>query len=270
MLTVIAVSIVCILLIVQVLKMIAIRQTIAVISFLAGGLFLTAGSIIYMQYKQVIPLLQYIVSECTWMLTGGCNLCMILYITRDKIYSWWKLLLFSSLLPAAYLIALCLFNYNWKEFAITLYPVITLVCWPFVILFASWMTEAGLSIPIELYSSWVYPVEKSMPEMKEEDLRDVLVIGLKLTKSKDDPIVTYMRARAPGKIGLGEFFFHFINDYNDRHPETPLQWQTENRPDEWIFYTRHKWFRYCNVLDPDLPVYLNKIKENTIIYCRRL
>ncbi|NIG53732.1 TssN family type VI secretion system protein [Chitinophaga sp. Cy-1792] len=270
MLTLIAVGIVCALLIVQLLKLTGIRLSVLIVLFLISGLILTGGSVIYMQYSRVEQIAFYLLHECIWVMVGLCNLYILQYISKERVYSWWKMIVFTCLLPLGYGALLLLFNYYRKEYAISYYPLVTVICWPFIILFTSWMTAAGMSIPVEIYRTWVYPQEMQVPEMKEDELKDVLVIGLKLTKAKDDPVVTYMRARAPGKIALGVFFFHFINDYNDRHPETPVQWQTNNRPDEWLFYIRHRWFRYCTILDPALPVYRNSIKENTIIYCRRI
>ena len=39
---------------------------------------------------------------------------------------------------------------------------------------------------------------------------------------------------------------------------------------EWWFRVKPKWYQFQRILDPELSVRENKVKENTIIICERI
>jgi hypothetical protein len=131
--------------------------------------------------------------------------------------------------------------------------------------------NTAYSIPAPLYNNWRYPIDQSI-DLPEDDPREkLLVIGFEIAKKVTDPKRTYFRAKAPEGIYLGDLFYFFINDYNELQSETPIQFvDKDNKPFEWIFRLKTKWYQSERVLDPALTVKDNGIKENSVIICDRI
>lgn len=107
------------------------------------------------------------------------------------------------------------------------------------------------------------------PDEREGDR--LLVIGFEIAKKNTDGKKTYFRARAPEGIGLGELFYHFINDYNELHSETPIQYiNHQNEPYEWWFRIKPKWYNGQRILHPNQTMTTNAIRENSVIICERI
>ena len=68
---------------------------------------------------------------------------------------------------------------------------------------------------------------------------------------------------------LGDLFYHFINDYNEVQIETPIEYAIAEEANEWTFRTKPKWYNSSKILNPDLSIKYNKIKENTVVICER-
>jgi hypothetical protein len=70
---------------------------------------------------------------------------------------------------------------------------------------------------------------------------------------------------------LGELYYHFLNDYNDLHNENTIEY-AENGHDahEWWFRRKPKWYQAHRILDPNLSIRENGIKENTVVICERM
>lgn len=131
--------------------------------------------------------------------------------------------------------------------------------------------EKAISIPQKLYKKWYYPLHNPPADPDDEDLRDLIVIGFEMEKTMNENQRTYFRARAPQRMDLGILFYHFINDYNDRHSETPIQIIDEKqRPYAWVFQKKVKWNKANQTFDPETPIFANGIKENTVIICKRI
>ncbi len=130
--------------------------------------------------------------------------------------------------------------------------------------------EKSISLPERQYIKWFYPIDNPLPDPDDDAMRDLIVIGFEMEKTLQDSGRTYFRARAPIRMDLSALFYHFINDYNDRHPATPIELVNEmNKPFGWIFYKKVKWYQKEIVFDPQAPILVNGIKENTVIICKR-
>lgn len=125
-------------------------------------------------------------------------------------------------------------------------------------------------IPTRTYQWWLYPQNREVKEMSETELRDPVLIGFWIQKDVDD-YFTFFRAKAPIKMDLGDLFYHFVVDYNERHPDTPITCSAGNGSSSaWCFYQKRKWWFKPRLLDPDKAVFMNRLKENDIIICRRM
>ncbi|MEZ2446396.1 hypothetical protein QFZ51_002184 [Chitinophaga sp. W3I9] len=131
--------------------------------------------------------------------------------------------------------------------------------------------EKMMAIPVKVHKWWQYPIYKEVPEVNEDEMKDLIVIGLEMEKGPLDNSRTYFRARTPIKMDLGDLFYHFINDYNDRYPNTPIDFVDHTgQPYGWVFHLKPRWFGSAKTLDPDKAVFMNGIKENSVIICNRI
>jgi hypothetical protein len=130
--------------------------------------------------------------------------------------------------------------------------------------------QRAIAMPPKILKQWFYPLGEEL-EPDESKLKNLLVISFEFQKQTSDTHLTNFRARAPQDMEFGELFYHFMNDYNERHPNAKIQFiGTTGEPHGWIFYKKPKWYtlatRYIN---SDKTIFINNIKENDIIICRR-
>lgn len=151
------------------------------------------------------------------------------------------------------------------------YPMMMSCLAFFIPMLVYYTFEAAYSIPAPVYSTWYYPVNNPIDLPPDNPREKLLVIGFELTKKSIDTKRTYFRAKAPEGIELGELFYHFINDYNELHPETPIEFVNEEyEPNEWLFILKRKWYQKKKILDPLMSIRDNDIRENTVIICDRI
>ncbi|MGQ1911706.1 TssN family type VI secretion system protein [Marinifilum sp. RC60d5] len=138
--------------------------------------------------------------------------------------------------------------------------------WLFLHLFNS-----AMDIPLAIYKMWEYPINKKYVRPEYEDLKNPYIITLEFLKSKDAEFVSRFRVRAPENMDFGMFFYHFINDYNQKHPEELIEYGTkEEKLHNWIFYRRPRFIGRWKQVNTEQTVYRNNIKENNVIVCQRL
>ena len=151
------------------------------------------------------------------------------------------------------------------------YPMMLSTLTFFVPMLVYYTFDAAYNIPSPVYSTWYYPVNNTIDLPPENPKEKLLVIGFELSKKALDAKTTFFRAKAPEGIELGELYYHFINDYNELHPETPIEYiDKEYEPDEWLFRMKRKWYQSKLFLDPLISMRDNDIKENTVIVCERI
>lgn len=125
-------------------------------------------------------------------------------------------------------------------------------------------------IPARVFKTWAYP-DKPLPDPTDNELASPAVISFEFQKKTDDKVYTSFRAKAPRDIQFGKLFYFFINDYNGRHPEGTIEVVSKpGTPYQWVFHFKPGFLSGKRYLDPDLTVYHNKIKENSIIVCHRI
>ncbi|MEO7309885.1 MAG: TssN family type VI secretion system protein [Chitinophagaceae bacterium] len=128
--------------------------------------------------------------------------------------------------------------------------------------------EAAYKIPYPMYKSWEYPVNNPIDPPEDNPNEKLLVIGFEIPKKMTDAKRTYFRAKTPESITLGDLFYHFINDYNELQSETPIQIAGEHKlPLIWYFRLKPRWYQRSKVLDPQITIRENKVRENSVIIC---
>jgi hypothetical protein len=128
------------------------------------------------------------------------------------------------------------------------------------------------AIPPKEYKIWYYPVDQYINDPSDEELENPVIISFIFRKNANSNELTTFRAKAPVGMKVGQLFYFFINDYNGRHPEGPISYIDDtSEPYGWIFKkVRNRLLGLKEVIDPDSSVYSNEIKENDLLYCRRI
>ena len=132
--------------------------------------------------------------------------------------------------------------------------------------------EFATAIPVPIYKKWLYPLGKNIKDPTKEELMNPLVISFEFKKRKEENEITNFRVKAPEAMEFGKLFYFFINDYNERHPESRIEYlnHQDQQPDEWIFYFKPGWLKSARHVNFAHTVQANDIKENSIIVCERV
>lgn len=131
--------------------------------------------------------------------------------------------------------------------------------------------EFAISIPLPVFKKWYYPINENIKDPKEDEMQNPLVISFEFNKGHQEDEYSNFRLKAPENMEFGRLFYFFMNDYNDRHPESLIQFMDKsNNPYGWLFYKKPKWYGTLKHIDFSRTVYGNKIKEDDIIICKKL
>lgn len=144
--------------------------------------------------------------------------------------------------------------------------------WFLVPLLLAQTIQALLDIPDKYYKAWYYPLFQEITEPTDEELLEPLVISFIFNKNRNTKEFTTFRARAPINMPVGKLFCYFLIDYNDRNPESEIDFlDHENIPAGWVFFKDKKgFFGTRKVVDTDVSVKGNQIRENDILICKRM
>jgi hypothetical protein len=126
-------------------------------------------------------------------------------------------------------------------------------------------------IPPKVLKEWFYPYQQEQEEPDESKMKNLRVISFEFQKQSTDQSITNFRAKAPVDMELGQLFYYFINDYNERHPNSRIQFiNTSGEPNGWIFYKKPRWYSMITgYVDAEKTIFNNNIKENDVIICSR-
>jgi len=150
------------------------------------------------------------------------------------------------------------------------YVLLAAITWFFVPFFFMHALNRYLLIPGRIFRKWYYPVGKEINDPQDSELVSLLVVSFEFHKKMNDPEITTFRAKAPAHMVFGRLFYYFLNDYNERHREGPIQFlDSEDQPHGWIFY-KTNWFGRKRYIDPDQIIMDNHIRENSVIICQRI
>ena len=150
-------------------------------------------------------------------------------------------------------------------------PMLTSMLGFFTPLLIYYTFETAYNIPASIFPNWQYPVNDPIDLPDERPNEKLLVIAFEICKKNTDKARTNFRAKGPEGMKLGDLFYHFINDYNDMQSETPIEYAEGNtNVYVWGFRLKPKWYQSERVLDPELTVRENLIRENAVIICDRI
>ncbi|MDP4213187.1 MAG: TssN family type VI secretion system protein [Bacteroidota bacterium] len=178
-----------------------------------------------------------------------------------------KGLLFTLLLMLAAALAAAVLYY----FILLDYRFLTYIL-PFVIPYLCWQAcRFFFQIPSRTYKSWYYPLNEEMPDLDMIDLSQIEVVQFVFFKNPQDTTQTNFTSKAPLNMTLGQLFFIFINDYNDKNVQNPISYlKSSGQPYGWLFYRKKKWLGQQHFFDADLSFRDNSIQPNEFIYAVRV
>ncbi len=129
----------------------------------------------------------------------------------------------------------------------------------------------AIAIPPKIIKEWFYPVNEEIDEPEDSKMKNLLVISFEFQKQVTDSDVTNFRAKAPTDMEFGQLFYYFINDYNDRHPNSRISFvNPKGEPHGWIFYKKPNWYSVItNYISAEKTIFNNHIRENDVIICAR-
>lgn len=143
----------------------------------------------------------------------------------------------------------------------------------FLIPFMFYQTfKKAVAIPPKIRKQWLYPVHEQIEEPDERKLKNMLIISFEFEKQTEDFHFTNFRAKAPTDMEFGRLFYYFINDYNERHPNSKIEFiDGSGEPHGWIFYKKSRWHSvFTHYVETEKTIYNNGIRENDVIICTRI
>ncbi len=125
-------------------------------------------------------------------------------------------------------------------------------------------------IPPKIYTTWQFPENyKELAGVSDEEMRDLVVFTLMIKKEENDKDYTLYRAKGPTRIDFGRLFYNFVEDYNERFVEAPIEIQNKDGFYNWVFFKQAQWYESAKYIDPKFTLYMNGIEENSVIVCMR-
>ena len=131
--------------------------------------------------------------------------------------------------------------------------------------------ETAISIPVKLHKRWFYPVNAKYPAPHASDMRNIIILNLVFQKKDGDKHITNFKVKAPRAFEFGRLFYYFINDYNEKNPNSKIHYLDNNgEPYGWYFYTKPQWFSSSVYIDTEHAIDTNNIKDGETIICQRI
>ncbi len=182
---------------------------------------------------------------------------------------WWQLLF--NLMIACVGSILMLFALTALHLSDQYCIMMSSITWFFIPFFFIKSLYRFMSIPKRNLKNWLYPLNETIPPPTDPEMANPVIISFEFQKRNSDPEKTVFRAKAPLAMQMGRLFYYFINDYNERHPGTPIEIASEeNKPYGWVYHFKRKWSLKTKYLDPDATISENQVRENSVIVCRRV
>ncbi|MEI7895824.1 MAG: TssN family type VI secretion system protein [bacterium] len=193
---------------------------------------------------------------------------LVLWSSRTKFVWEFLFSLATALLGAA--LFLLVYNFILKVHVLQ-FIMLTGIIWFFVPFFFVQAFTRYLMIPARIFKKWHYPVGKEINDPLDSELVSLLVVSFVFHKKMNDPEITTFRAKAPAHMMFGRLFYYFLNDYNERHREGPIEFlDSRELPHGWVFHHKPNWLGRKRYIDPEQIITDNHIRENSVIICQRI
>jgi hypothetical protein len=219
------------------------------------------------------PFTLFVLFQAYFLLLG----CAHLYFSRENLKwtgsekTFWLEVLFTVVV-CLYGCMAFVFVYEWFNADGMHFMMAASILMFMIPFFITHTFKKSASIPPKIYKEWFYPVNQEVEEPDDSQMKNLLLISFEFPKRNDDADMTNFRVRVPKDMEFGQLFYYFINDYNERHPDSMIQYVNGSKePHGWIFYKKSKWHTILtNYIDAEKSIYYNQLKENDVIICVRV
>jgi len=127
------------------------------------------------------------------------------------------------------------------------------------------------SIPLEIYTVWKYPLNAPEADFDNIDTSKLYLVEIEFSKTTNDANITNYKVKAPFGMKFGEWYRSFIDNYNYKFEEAPIQHLNNNQqPYGWIFFIKPTFWTGNRYIDASKTIVENKINEKTIIVAKRV
>ncbi|WP_460960176.1 TssN family type VI secretion system protein [Spirosoma litoris] len=133
--------------------------------------------------------------------------------------------------------------------------------------------NALVNVPNEIYKLWYYPRHAEEVAMEGVDYYRLMLLEVQIYKDpnrKDPPIK--VKARTSGDVPFGMWFQKFVDDYNHKFPNDPIQTFDDTAHEYgWLFYSlKPSLFRLRSYIDFEQTIAQNNLRENYLIVAKRV
>ena len=237
---------------------------------LQGLFFIIFGAILY-NLKGTTLNMRFISLQVYMLVAGSVHITFYhLYFKKfdaKEIYKEILIALVSAIFLAAFLVMIIS---HFRELDYMLYSMGALLFFLMPTLCYNLFITA-VSIPAKLHKRWFYPVNTKYPSPQISEMRNVIILNFIFQKNERDPNIINFKVKAPRGFEFGRLFYYFINDYNEKNPNSKIHYlDDKNEPYGWYYYTKPKWFGSSEYIDPELPIDTNNIKDGDTIICQRI
>ena len=134
------------------------------------------------------------------------------------------------------------------------------------------MYEFATQITLPVYESWPYPLGKEIKDPSPNELANPRVISFEFKKKENVDDITNFRVKAPKGMEFAKLFYFFINDYNERHPESEIEILDDKtkKPSSWVFHFKPNWYSSIKHINFNQTISENNIHEDSVIICSRV
>lgn len=145
---------------------------------------------------------------------------------------------------------------------------------PFVlpIVFA-YTFNALVAVPNEIYKLWYYPRHAEEVLLEGVDYYHLMLLEIQIHKdpSRKEPPIK-VKARTAGDVAFGTWFQKFIDDYNHKFPNDPIQTFDDTAHEYgWLFYSlKPSLFRLRHYINFEETIAQNKLREHYLIVAKRV
>lgn len=172
-------------------------------------------------------------------------------------------------------LGMALFSYIFNFFSTLDYGLWAATCLlPFIApMVFSYAYAALVAVPNEIYKLWYYPRQAEEILIEGVDYYRLMILEVQVRKhpsSTGKPIK--VKARTTEEMPFGMWFQKFIDDYNYKFPNDPIETlDHESNEYGWLFYSlKPSLFRLRQYIDFEQTISQNKLREDYLIVAKRV
>ena len=204
--------------------------------------------------------------------------CYLMYIlfkwsSRDSFWTeFWFTLFLTMAAATIFVLTSVFFADKSGKFVDTTSHMYYLAMIPFLVPYLALKCADFLWVVPDLqYKLWYFPDTDEIPDPLQYDLSDHMkVIAIELQPLEDGE-ARNIKVKAPERMELGHYFMSFVDQYNQRNREQPVEvMDGEGSPHGWLFALKTPWYKSSRIFDAESTINDNGIKENDIIVATRV